>query len=183
MAAIRAINKNRPLRIMFQDEARFGRLPVMRSAWAPSGMRPLVVAAIERQFRYVYGAVSPIEGEIDYAVMDSMNTENMSAFLKQVSEAHHDSYILMICDGASSHSAKELKIPENMELLFLPPYSPELNPAEYLWEHIREKACANEYFKILDNVIERVCKEIETLCSFPAKAARMFCWPWIIISI
>ena len=65
---------------MFQDEARFGRLPVIRSAWAPAGVRPKVKAVIERQFRYVYGAISPIEGEPDWMDSDAMNTEKYVLF-------------------------------------------------------------------------------------------------------
>lgn len=183
MAAISAVNSGRSLRIMFQDEARFGRLPVIRSAWAPRGVRPTVEAAVERQFKYVYGAVSPIEGELDWAVMNSMKTENMSEFLDQVACAHPDDYILMVLDGASSHKSKELRIPEHMQLLGLPPYSPELNPVESLWDHARERACANTFFDRLEDVVEAVADSLEKLSKCAYRVASMFCWPWIIMSI
>ena len=73
MAAVQAVTEGRQLRIMFQDEARFGRLQVIRSAWTPPGVRPKVQAAAERQFRYVYGAISPVEGELDWMDSDAMN--------------------------------------------------------------------------------------------------------------
>jgi len=101
LAAINAYESGRTLRIMFQDEARFGRLPVIRSAWAPSGIRPKVQAAVERQYRYVYGAVSPVEGELDWMGSEKMNTENMQRFLDMVRKAHPDDYIMMVVDGAS----------------------------------------------------------------------------------
>ena len=168
---------------MFQDEARFGRLPVIRSAWAPMGMRPKVQAAIERQFRYVYGAVSPIEGELDWMVADEMNTETMSRFLEAIRKTHPDDHILMVVDGASSHKSSQLMVPDNMTLLGLPPYSPELNPVEHLWDHVREKACANTFFKTLEEVIRRVEGELSRFAGCSAKVASMFCWPWIIESI
>jgi transposase len=168
---------------MFQDEARFGRLPVIRSAWAPARVRPVVKAAIERQFRYVYGAVSPVEGEVDWAVCDKMNTEHMSKFLGQIRTAHPDDHILMVVDGASSHKSGELKIPEGMTLLSLPPYSPELNPVESLWDYVREKACANTYFENLGGVMERVKDELSKLSECSTRIASMFCWPWIIESV
>ncbi len=183
MAYAEACATERPLRIIFQDEARFGRLPVIRSAWAPAGVRPVVKAAIERQFQYVYGAVSPIEGEIDWMTIDSMNTENMSRFLDQVRTAHPDDHILMVVDGASSHKSGQLTIPNNMTLLAFPPYSPELNPVESLWDHVRENACANAYFDSLNDVIKKVDHELASLVKCSAKVANMFCWPWIIESI
>ncbi len=167
---------------MFHDEARFGRLPVIRSDWAPAGVRPKVEAAIERQFRYVYGPISPIEGEPDWMDSDAMNTENMSCFLALVSKAHPNDRILMVVDGASSHKTTKLVVPENMTLLGMPPYSPELNPVEHLWDYVRDKACANTYVSKLDAVILRVNEELAQLASKAATVASMFCWPWIIVS-
>ena len=168
---------------MFQDEARFGRLPVQRAAWAPPGVRPVVQAAVERQFRYVYGAISPVEGELDWMMADSMKTTNMSAFLAQIRQAHPDDYILMVLDGASSHKAGALLVPDDVHLLSLPPYSPELNPTERLWDVVRKHACANRYFQALDAVIVAVDHQLKVLSESAAKAASMFCWPWIIESI
>jgi len=183
LAASNAERAGKQLRIMFQDEARFGRLPVIRSAWAPPGVRPVVEAAIERQYQYVYGAVSPIEGEIDWMTADSMKTERMTEFLATVRRNHPDDYILMILDGASSHTAKHLEVPDSMQLLKLPPYSPELNPTESLWDHVREKACANTYFKTLECAVSAVVEEIEQLAQDEKKVASMFCWPWILSAL
>ncbi|OGV19168.1 MAG: hypothetical protein A2X47_02365 [Lentisphaerae bacterium GWF2_38_69] len=168
---------------MFQDEARFGRLPVIRSAWAPPGVRPNVKAAIEREFRYVYGAISPIEGELDWMTSEAMNTENMSRFLELVKNAHPDDHILMIVDGASSHKSAKLVVPENITLLGMPPYSPELNPVEHLWDHVREKGCANIFFNKLDAVVQKVNAELTLLASQAVTVASMFCWPWITVAI
>lgn len=183
MAAANAYESGKTLRIVFQDEARFGRLPVIRSAWAPPGIRPKVQAAVERQYRYVYGAVSPVEGELDWMVTEKMNTENMQCFLDMVRKAHPEDYILMVVDGASSHVSGGLVVPGSMTLLKLPPYSPELNPVEHLWDHVREKACANHYSKTLDDVIVRVNEELGRLGKCAATVASMFCWPWIIEAI
>ena len=121
---------NLPVRLMFQDEARFGRMSDPRSCWAPAPHRPVVNLAMIREFRYEYAAVSPWDGCLDFMTADKMNTDNMSRFLSQASAAHQDEFIVMVLDGASSHKSKELKIPNNVSLILLPPYSPELNPAE-----------------------------------------------------
>lgn len=117
---------------MFQDEARFGRMVRIRRCWAPAPDRPTVDNGYEREFTYVYGAVSPREGDLDWMICDKMNTEMMTRFLRQVADAHPTDFIVMIVDGASSHIAKDLLIPENIRLLRLPPYAPELNPQEHL---------------------------------------------------
>jgi transposase len=69
---------------------------------------------------------------------DKMKTENMSNFLAQVSIAHPDAFSIMVVDGASSHKSKDLKVPENVALVLLPPYSPDLNPAEQIWNRLRK---------------------------------------------
>jgi transposase len=165
---------------MFQDEARFGRLPVIRTAWAPPGVRPVVRAALEREFRYVFAAVSPFEGGLDWMVTDSTKTTNMNLFLAQVRERYPHEYILMVVDGAACHTAGALKVPDNMALLRLPPYSPELNPAEGIWKHLRHEACANVLFETLDDVIDTVVRELAELARVPHRVASMFLHPWII---
>jgi hypothetical protein len=113
---------------MFQDEARFGRMVRIRRCWAPAPYRPIVDNGYEREFQYVYGAVSPREGDLDWMICSAMNTEQMGKYLAQVSTAHAQDFIVMVVDGASSHVAKDLVIPENIRLHRLPPDSPQLNP-------------------------------------------------------
>jgi transposase len=80
--------KGRKVRLMLQDEARFGRMVKIRRCWAPAPVRPMVDNSYEREFTYVYGDVSPVEGEWDWMLCDKMNTEQMREFLAQVSAAH-----------------------------------------------------------------------------------------------
>ena len=129
----------RRVRLMFQDEARFGRMVRIRRCWAPTPERPVVANGYEREFVYVYGGVSPLEGESDWMICRKMNTERMGEYLAQVTAAHPEEFIVMVVDGASSHVAKDLVVPENIRLLRLPSYSPELNPQEHVWDEIREK--------------------------------------------
>ena len=116
----------RRVRLMFQDEARFGRMVRIRRCWAPTPARPVVCNGYEREFVYVYGAVSPVEGQHDWMITRQMNTANMSAFLAQVSAKHRSEFIVMVVDGASSHVCKDLVVPGNIRLLPLPPYAPQL---------------------------------------------------------
>ena len=170
----------RPVRLMFQDEARFGRMARIRRCWSPSPLRPLVSNGYERQFTYVYGGVSPVHGQLDWSLNEKMNTTNMSAFLSQVSQAHPQEFIVMVVDGASSHKAKELVVPENIRLIPLPAYSPELNPQEHVWEEVREKAFPNMVLDQMALVVERLKAGMGSLAADAERVRGITAWPWII---
>lgn len=168
-----------PLRLMFQDEARFGRMSDPRSCWAPKPYRPLVNLALVREFRYEYAAVSPWDGCLDFMTSEKMNTENMSLFLSQVSDAHKNEFIVMIVDGASSHKSKELQVPENMVLVLLPPYSPELNPAEQIWNVLRRNYYANRVFDSLEAATNQAVFGLSEMAANKDSVRTLTNWPWI----
>ena len=169
----------RPIRLMFQDEARFGRMVRIRRAWAPTPERPTVCNGYEREFLYVYGAVSPMQGELDWKITTKMNTFMMSEFLAQVSAAHPDEFIVMVVDGASSHVSKDLLVPPNMRLLRLPPYAPELNPQEHIWDEPREKVFPNSVFNDLDSVRQELEAGLPKLAADHKTVRSITGWPWI----
>jgi hypothetical protein len=170
----------RQVRLMFQDEARFGRMVRIRHCWAPSPTRPVVCNGYEREFVYVYGAVSPMQGQLDWMITRQMNTVNMTAFLAQVSAKHRRELIIMVVDGASSHVSKELVLPENIRLLLLPPYSPELNPQEHVWDELREKEFPNRVFSNLASVIDQLENGLPRLASNRKVLRSLTDWPWIV---
>ena len=170
----------RHVRLMFQDEARFGRMVRIRRCWAPLPYRPAVDNGYERQFTYVYGAVSPLEGELDWMICREMNTLRMGEFLAQVAKAHAQDLVVMIVDGASSHVAKELAIPPNLRLVRLPPYAPELNPQEHVWDELREKQFPNRVFADMAGVIQQLQSGLPTLASDHVTLRSLTAWPWIV---
>jgi len=171
--------KNLPVRLMFQDEARFGRLSDPRACWAPAPKRPMVGLALVREFRYEYATVSPWNGDLDYMTSEKMNTENMGLFLKQVSEAHKQDFIIMVLDGAPSHKGKELEVPENIALVFLPSYSPELNPAEQLWNVLRRDYFANKVFDSLNAATHQAENGLACMASNSEALKSLTNWSWI----
>jgi len=172
--------RERPIRLMFQDEARFGRMARIRRCWAPAPLRPVVFNGYEREFTYVYGGVSPLQGQLDWSLSDKMNTAQMAAFLSQVSQAHAQDFIVMVVDGASSHKAKELIVPENVRLIRLPGYSPELNPQEHIWDEVREKAFPNLVLDQMAVVIERLKSGMSAIAADAERVRRITAWPWVI---
>jgi transposase len=171
--------KNLPVRLMFQDEARFGRMSNPRACWAPAPLRPVVGLARVREFRYEYAAVSPWSGDLDYMTCEKMNTENMSHFLKQIGEKHDKNFNVMMLDGAPSHVGKQLETPENMALVFLPPYSPELNPVEHLWDQLRRDYFANKVFNSLDAATLQAERGLEHFAADKQAVKSLTNWPWI----
>ena len=168
-----------PIRLMFQDEARFGRISDPRSCWAPAPLRPLINLALVREFRYEYAAVSPWDGHLDYMTAEKMNTENMTKFLDQVSKTHSNDFCVMVVDGASSHKSKDLMVPGNMSLILLPPYSPELNPAEQIWNQLRRNYFANCVFDSLNAATEQAEKGLSEMAANKAALHSLTNWPWI----
>ena len=115
-----------------------------------------------REYRYVYGAVEPLTGESCFVVMPYCNTESMNVFLEELSNTFPKDKIILVCDGAAWHKSGSLRIPENIELVFIPPYTPEMNPIEQIWKEIRKRGFKNEVFKSLQKVVDRLC---DTICS------------------
>lgn len=166
------------VRLMFQDEARFGRMAKIRKCWT-GDERPVAVNGYERQFTYVYGACSPQDGAYESMICEKMNTDNMGKFLEQVRTAHPDEQIVMVLDGASSHRAKDLIVPEGIHLIPLPPYSPQLNPQEHIWDEIREKAFPNRIFDDMSEVVAQLKSAVIRLKQLPQLVKSITNWPWI----
>jgi len=165
---------------MFQDEARFGRMVRIRRCWSPVPSRPTVDNGYERQFTYVYGAVSPMQGELDWMISPKMNTEQMNLFLLQVSAAHPEEFIVMIVDGASSHRSQDLRVPGNIRLHRLPGYSPQLNPQEHVWDELREKEFPNRVFESMAAVVGQLEEGLPRMAANTQGLRSLTAWPWII---
>jgi len=168
------------LRVMLQDEGRFGRISRPRRCWVPRGMRPEVPSQIVREYTYAYVAASPHDGTLDSLILPQVSEQAMSIFLREVSDRHADEFILMVMDGAGWHKAKALSVPDNMALIFLPPYSPQLNPVEHVWEAIRENWFRNEVFNSIDAVEDQLEKALAALEGDPASVKSHTGFPWII---
>ena len=111
--------------------------------------------------------------------LEKMNTENMSRFLKQVSEAHEQDFMVMVLDGAPSHKGKELEVPGNIALVFLPSYSPELNPAEQIWNVLRRDYFANRVFDSLSAATLQAEKGLANMASNRETLKSLTNWSWI----
>ena len=89
-----------PIRLMFMDEARFGRISDTRRCWCPKPLRPVCYAMVSQEYTYAYAAVSPSEGTMDSLILPHVNGDCMQIFLDEVAARHLDDWIIMVLDGA-----------------------------------------------------------------------------------
>ena len=104
----------------------------------------------------------------------------MNLFLEHVSQTFAKFFIVMQVDGAAWHGSRELVVPSNIRLIEQPPYSPEVNPAEHLWDELREKYLHNRAFPSLDALIEVLCQGLNALADDPAALRSLTGFPHIV---
>ncbi len=148
---------------MFQDEAGFGRINKPKYCWCGKGIRPTVPCHHIREYRYTYGAVEPMTGDSFFLIMPYCNTDCMNIFMNELSKRFSNDEILMVCDGAAWHKSKAMVVPNNIKLLNIPPYTPEMNPIEQIWRELRTQGFRNEVFSTLEKVVDRLCVTINNL--------------------
>jgi len=165
---------------MFQDEARFGRISRRCYCWAKFPLRPTVKAMLTHQYVYAYAAASIPQGNVDSLVLPAVNSTCMAIFLAEISKRYPNDNIVMVLDGAGWHKSLSMPIPDNIRLLSLPPYSPELNPVEHLWDELREKHFYNRAFDSLDALEDHLVEALCMLENNPSLVQSICNWDWII---
>ena len=148
------------VRVFSQDETRYGLLPVTRRRITRRGIKPIAKVNPCYKSVYLYGAVEPLTGERFFLEFSHLTSDCFQCFLEKFSEVFQESLNLLVLDKGRFHQAKSLKIPENVVLLFLPPYSPELNPIERLWRDIKAKLFTQTY-KTLEAMQAKVTQILE----------------------
>jgi len=125
----------------------------MTRVWALRGSRPRVVRQTKYEWLYVIGAVCPGTGQTVGLLSPSINTNIINVFFEQFSkETNPNVHIVMIWDRAGFHTSKDLKVPENVTVIPLPAYSPELNPVENMWHYLRSHYWANRSYANYDDL-------------------------------
>ena len=162
------------------DEHRLGLKPVLRRVWAERGKRPVVKVYHRYEWLYVYCFVRPSTGDTFWLLMPSVNSEAFSEALSRFARevgAGPDKRVLLVLDRAGYHTSKKVVVPEGLELEFLPPRSPELQPAERLWT-LTDEGVANTLFGTLDELQEALSARCVTLASKPGliRSHTLFHW-------
>ena len=128
----------KPLEIWFQDEARVGQKGTLTRLWARRGSRPRAPRDTRYEWAYIFGAVCPERAIATALGLPFANREAMNLHLREISQSVSEgAHALLVVDGAGWHTSAELEEPDNITLLILPPYAPELNPVENVWQCLR----------------------------------------------
>jgi transposase len=167
------------LLVLFMDEGRFGRISDLRACWAPCGIRPKVPRQVVRESLYAFAAVAPATAQLCFTLSPRCNTAAMSLFLLELLAAWPERHLLLFLDGAGWHKSRQLPLAERLQLAFLPPYSPECNPTEHIWDEVREKGFANQLFVTLDAAQARLITQLESLACDPPRLHSLIAFPWI----
>ncbi|HVX56737.1 MAG TPA: IS630 family transposase [Candidatus Saccharimonadales bacterium] len=175
----------RPIEIWFQDEARVGQKGGHAYIWAPIGSRPPMVRDNRHDSAHLFGAICPLRGVGAAIIMPSVNTEAMNEHLKEIStQVAPGAHAVLVLDGAGWHqTGGELNVPGNISLLFLPPYAPELNPMENVWEYLRANKLCALVWETYDAIIN-ACRDAWTfLISDPDRIRSIGIRDWACVNV
>jgi hypothetical protein len=164
------------------DEHRLGLKPLYRRVWAPRGRTPVAWVRPRYRWLYVYAFVRPNTGEGEFWLLPSVGTREFSEVLRRFARmrgAGRERLVLVVLDRAGWHVSKGLEVPEGVGLVFVPPYSPELQPVERVWPLV-DAAVANGQVGDEDELWERVaerCAYLQTRPDLIREHTLFHWWP------
>jgi transposase len=178
LAAAARAHPDQRIALYFQDEARFGQKGRCCWRWWLRGRRPSGPVDQRHDFVYVFAAIEPITGRDFCLALPAVRTEAMAVFLRQFAATLPvDEHALMVLDGAGWHTARDLAVPDNVTLLRLPPYTPELNPVERVWLYLRERHLSHRVMDTYSAIVDAVCHAWRQLT--PERLRSLCGYPWI----
>ena len=168
-----ALPKDKPVKIWVADESRFGLHTQSRRCRALRGQRVVIPQQPRYEWEYVYGALEVLEGDAQFRFMPAVNLDFSRDFLRQIAASDPAAEHVVIQDQAGFHPrAGDAGLPERIHLLPLPPYSPELNPIEGLWDQVQDLAC-NRRHESLDALEETLTAALRPFWETPARVLSL----------
>jgi hypothetical protein len=175
---------DKPVKLFFQDEGRFGRIDNISSCWVPPKSRAKVGSQIIREYTYTYFAGCPETGENISLILPYANEECMALFLEECSKKFSGYRVIMAMDRASWHTGDKAKKWQNIVPLFQPAHSPEVNPAECIWKHIRTYyGFKNQTFTSMKEVEDRLVEALSDLELDKETVKSIMGFNWILDAI
>jgi transposase len=183
-AALPASAAGKPIEVWSQDEARVGQKGTLEYIWAPVGSRPTVVRDNRHDSVYLFGAICPARAVGAAIIMPAVNTEAMNEHLNEIStQVSSGAHAVLLCDGAGWHQRGErLCVPDNISLLPIPPYTPELNCMENVWDYLRGNKLSMRVWDSYEAIVT-ACKEAwEFLIADPERIRSIGHRHWACVS-
>lgn len=178
--AIPSHAQGKPIELWWQDEARVGQQGTLTRLWARRGSRPPAPRDCRYDWAYIFGAVCPARGIGAALVLPHANIEAMTLRLAEISRrAASGAHAVVVVDGAGWHKiGGRLIVPDNISLLVLPPYSPELNPQENVWQCLRQNYLSNRVFNTYDAIVDACCDAWNSLLAMPDRITSIATRSW-----
>jgi len=165
--------KNKPVRIWVADESRFGLHTQSRRCWTLRGQRVVIAQQQRYEWEYVYGALEVVQGGAEFCFLPSVSLELSHGFLRQIADSDLRAEHVVIWDQAGFHPRPgAVGLPARIHLLPLPPYSPELNPVEGLWDQVQDCTC-NRRHADLDELETTLTQALRPFWETPAKVLSL----------
>jgi hypothetical protein len=171
---------DRPVELFATDEHRIGLKPIIRRVWAPVGERPTAPGHHRFEWLYVTAFVAPATGETFWYLSNGVSKpffEALLALFAQEVGAGRERTIVLELDNAGWHSEPGLTVPEGIRLVYLPPYTPELQPAETLWTLVDEPI-VNKHIANLAELEEIIAKRCVDLANAPEQIRSQTQFHW-----
>jgi transposase len=165
--------------LIFQDEMEIHRHPALTRMWAPVGIQPEIPAPGKNEKKVVYGGVDYRTGRLTYTLADTKCGSSFLAFLVALLLAYAGKKIRLVCDNGRFHTTKAVQAfleehREQIEVYWLPPYSPSLNLIERLWGHLKRTVLANVLYATLDDLVAAFRKGVRRLTGKRERMGFMF---------
>ena len=153
---LQAAHPDKRLEIWFQDEARVGQQGRLTRIWGQKGKRDRIRKDMRFEYTYIYGAICPERDTGEALVIKQVSKKAMQGHLKMISDViPSDRHAVLVMDRAPWH--RSLQPPENISIIYLPSYSPELNPHENIWEYLKNNYLSNRVFENAQHIVEACC--------------------------
>ena len=164
----------------FADEMRYGLLSNMRRSWSKVGARAVLPHQHSYENHYLFSAVAPVAGDSFHLMgIDGMDSRATRIFLEQLKTQHPQDHGVIVWDGAPCHRPLWVRDISGLSVIFLPPYSPELNPAERFFEEMR-RATANRIFKSLACQEEHIAEAVNRWADNTDAMRQLLGYEWIL---
>ena len=169
------------MRLFFQDEARIGQKGRTAHVWWKRGERPPGLCDRRFTFAYVFAAVEPGTDNAFALVLPYVNTEAMQVFLDRFAATiGGNEHVAMVLDQAGWHGATALVVPDNITLVPLPPYSPELNPVERVWLYLKQRFLSHRLLADYDAIVDAAVTAWNRLATETGRLTLLASYPWIL---
>lgn len=171
---IEAKHPGKKIELWSQDETRIGQKGSRTRTWAATGSRPVGKVDTRYANAYLFGAFCAQRDVGIALVLPCANIEAMQLHLEEVSRSLPENvHAAMLADGAGWHDSPKLRVPENVTLVKTPPYSPDCNPAEKVWQYVKDNFLGARVFESYEHILDAVCDAWKKLCAEAGRIASL----------